>query len=133
MIAFANTNLQILLMNIPDYRQFDVWPKSRHLILHIYQLTDKFSEGEWVTLSRHIRSACVAIPNLIADGFSKSEANARFALLQDAVTLTNRLENQLSRAHQLKLVEGRDYEDTKSEVLNIKRMLIQMLQVENTN
>lgn len=58
-------------MDIKDFRELKVWPKSHQLTLRIYKITAKFPPEERYGLMSQMRRAAVSIPANIAEGFRR--------------------------------------------------------------
>lgn len=111
-----------------DFRELKVWEKAHQLTLSVYKATKIFPKEELYGLTSQIRRACASIPANIAEGCGrKGEAElARF--LQIAMGSASELEYHLLLAHDLNLLQAKDYESLANDVTEIKRMLASFIQ-----
>jgi four helix bundle protein len=111
-----------------DFRELKVWEKAHQLTLSVYKATKIFPKEELYGLTSQIRRACASIPANIAEGCGrKGEAElARF--LQIAMGSASELEYHLLLAHDLNLLQAKDYESLANDVTEIKRMLTSFIQ-----
>ncbi|MDP9194808.1 MAG: four helix bundle protein [Acidobacteriota bacterium] len=65
-----------------NYRDLDVWQKSRLLTAEVYRLTGKFPRAEMFGLGQQMRRAAVSVPSNIAEAHGRrSDADITHFLL----------------------------------------------------
>lgn len=111
-----------------DFRQLKVWQRAHQLVLGIYRMTAGFPNEETYALKTQIRRAAVSIPSNIAEGCGRNgDAElARFCWI--AAGSASELEYQLLLAHDLKLLQSKDYDELVQQATEIKRMLTAFIQ-----
>jgi four helix bundle protein len=111
-----------------DFRQLVVWQKAHQLTLEIYHLTMTFPRDETYGLTAQIRGAARSIPTNLAEGCGRGgDAElARFCAI--ARGSASELEYHLLLAHDLKLIEPKDYGPLAEQTIEIKRMLTGLIQ-----
>jgi len=106
-----------------DFRKLNVWQKAHLLTLAIYEITKSFPRDELYGLTSQIRRACSSIPANIAEGCGK-DTDAEFGrFLQIAQSSASELEYHLLLAHDLKLLEDKDYLSLSKQTEEVRRML----------
>ena len=111
-----------------DFRKLVVWQKAHNLTVEIYKKTATFPRAEIYGLTSQIRRATTSVPANIAEGCGrKSEAEfGRF--LQIAMGSASELEYHLLLARDLEYLPESDYAPFDSQVCEIKRMMISLIQ-----
>jgi four helix bundle protein len=56
---------------INNYRDLQVWQKSKELVLAVYEITKLFPSDEKFGLTNQVRRAAVSIPSNIAEGYGR--------------------------------------------------------------
>ena len=78
-----------------DYRRLDVWRRSRHLVLEIYNATYDFPADERFGLTRQLRRAAVSIPSNIAEGAGRASPGDFGRFIRMAIGSACEVETQL--------------------------------------
>lgn len=52
------------------FRKLIVWQRAHHLVLLVYQITEKFPKHEMFGLTSQLRRAAVSVPANIAEGYA---------------------------------------------------------------
>ena len=106
-----------------DFRSLKVWEKAHALVIAVYTATQRFPKEEIYGLTSQIRRAAVSIPANIAEGCGK-EGDVEFRrYLLIAMGSASELEYLLMLAHDLKYLEGTNYQSLHESVIEIRRML----------
>ena len=111
-----------------DFRSLKVWEKAHLLTLKIYKVTEKFPREELYGLISQIRRACVSIPTNIAEGCVRSSDADFSRFLYIALGSTSELEYLILLAMDLKIIKNELHLELNSEINEIKKMLISMIQ-----
>jgi four helix bundle protein len=111
-----------------DFRSLKVWEKAHELTLKIYKITDSFPKQEIYGVTNQIRRAAVSIPTNIAEGCGKDTDPElkRYCLI--AMGSSSELEYLLLLAHDLKYFSEEDYQQTQSQIIEIRKMLNAFIQ-----
>jgi len=105
-----------------------VWEKSHQLILAIYKSTKNFPKEEMYGLTSQIRRAGISIPSNIAEGCGRA-SDAEFSrFLQISFGSASELEYQILLSRDLGFLNDVTYETLNSQLIEIKRMLISLIQ-----
>ncbi|MBY5956664.1 four helix bundle protein [Membranicola marinus] len=84
-----------------NFRELDIWQKSRKLVKEIYQVTRNFPAEERYGLSSQIQRAGVSIPSNIAEGCSRKSEIEFTRFLEIAQGSAFEVETQLILANDL--------------------------------
>lgn len=116
-----------------DFRQLVVWQKAHRLTLEIYQFTKSFPREETYGLTAQLRGAARSIPTNLAEGCGRDgDAEfARFCVI--ASGSASELEYHLLLAHDLKLIQPKDYGRLAEQTVEIKKMLSALIQKLNAD
>ena len=92
-----------------DFRELKVWQKAHELTLAVYQITANFPREELYGLTAQLRRAGSSIAANLAEGCGRNgDAElARFCSM--AMGSASELEYHLLLAHDLKLIQTKDY------------------------
>ena len=102
-----------------DFKNLEVWQKSRELVKDIYDLTKKFPKEELNGLTNHIRSTSISISSLIAKG-KVENLKEQFEI---ALSTTFSLQSQLLLAIDLGYLWNSDIETLTSKIEEIQKLL----------
>ena len=111
-----------------DFRELQVWRKAHELTLAVYQITASFPREELYGLTAQLRRAGSSIAANLAEGCGRNgDAElARFCSM--AMGSASELEYHLLLAHDLKLIQTKDYDALDQRAVELKRMLTVLLQ-----
>ena len=111
-----------------DFRELQVWRKAHELTLAVYQITASFPREELYGLTAQLRRAGSSIAANLAEGCGRNgDAElARFCSM--AMGSASELEYHLLLAHDLKLIQTKDYDALDQRAVELKRMLTALLQ-----
>ena len=111
-----------------DFRDLKVWQRAHELVLDTYRLTVDFPSDERFGLTAQLRRSATSIASNIAEGCGRG-TDADFArFVQMATGSASEVEYQLLLAHDLKFIDRVPHDDLSSRVVEIRRMLISLLQ-----
>jgi four helix bundle protein len=118
---------------VKDFRELKVWQKAHELTLAVYQITANFPREELYGLTAQIRRAGSSIAANLAEGCGRNgDAElARFCSM--AMGSASELEYHLLLAHDLKLIQTKDYDALDQRAVELKRMLTALLQKLNAD
>jgi len=111
-----------------DFKRLTAWQKAHALALTMYRTTASFPRDELYGLTSQIRRAGVSIPANIAEGCGKTGEADFGRFLQIALGSACELEYHILLAHDLDFVADADYGQLDTQVNEVKRMLISLLQ-----
>ncbi len=111
-----------------DFHTLNVWKKAHNLTLAVYHTTGSFPPDERDGLVARSRHSSAAIPAHIAQGCGQSDDACLASALQQAMGAASELEYNLLLAHDLHLLQNRDYALLNSSVGEVKRMLTSFIQ-----
>jgi four helix bundle protein len=118
---------------VKDFRELKVWQKAHELTLAVYQITANFPREELYGLTAQLRRAGSSIAANLAEGCGRNgDAElARFCSM--AMGSASELEYHLLLAHDLKLIQTKDYDALDQRAVELKRMLTALLQKLNAD
>lgn len=106
-----------------DFRQLEVWEKSRRLATAVYRATGGWPIDERFGLTQQARRAAVSIPSNIAEGCGR-EGNADFArFLQMAMGSLMELDSLIAIAKDLGFEGESNDARLNAPILELRRML----------
>ena len=116
-----------------DFRELQVWRKAHELTLAVYQITASFPREELYGLTAQLRRAGSSIAANLAEGCGRNgDAElARFCSM--AMGSASELEYHLLLAHDLKLIQTKDYDALNQRAIELKRMLTALFQKLNAD
>jgi four helix bundle protein len=110
-----------------DYTNLKVWEKSHSATLSIYKVTENFPEKERYGLISQIRRSATSVPANIAEGCGKFSDPDFARFLQIALGSTHETEYYLLLSKDLKYLPEEKYQELKSNISEIKSMLIALI------
>ena len=105
------------------YKDLIVWQKAIELVVHIYELTDKFPREEIFGLTSQIRRAAVSIPSNIAEGKMRGGEIEFKRFLFIAFASGAELETQIIIAKKLPKTANLDYNKIDLNLSEVMKML----------
>ena len=108
---------------IRDYRDLDVFKKSRALVKSIYQLTSRFPSTEKFGLISQLQRAVISIPANIAEGNARSSKKDYANFISIAAGSSAEVEALLMLACDLNYVTDTDLQTISLELISIRKML----------
>ena len=111
-----------------DFRNLKVWENAHALTLDAYKASKIFPREEMYVLTSQMRRASTSIGANIAEGVCR-RGDVDFArFLQIAVGSASELEYHLLLARDLELMGALDYQRLSNETIEVKRMLVSLMQ-----
>ena len=111
-----------------DYRNLEVWKKSRALAAEVYRLTERFPRSEIFGLTSQMRRAALSIALNIAEGNGRWTKRDQSAFIVTARASAQELEAICFVAEDLKFITAEMAERLRKSVNQIGRMLNGLLQ-----
>lgn len=106
-----------------NFRKLNVWKKAVNLATVVYKQTKPFPKEERFGLTSQIRRCTVSISSNIAEGAGRGSAKDFKHFLNIATGSCNELETQLIISKNLNYLKQNEFEETKSAVIEIQKML----------
>lgn len=113
------------MVYLKSYKELIVWQKSSQLVKEIFILTNEFPKSELYGLISQIRSAAVAIPSNIAEGYGRKSAKEYAQFYSIAYGSALELETQIIIAKELHFVE-------KERFIKVEKLLEEILRMLNS-
>jgi four helix bundle protein len=110
-----------------DYRSLKVWAKAHRLNLDVYALTNAFPREEVYGLTSQMRRAASSIPTNLAEGCGRETVAELARFLYIAMGSVSELDCQLLMAKDLDYITLAEYEQTLTQLNEVRRMLIAYL------
>lgn len=105
------------------FENLTVWKESVNLSIFIYKITKQFPKEELYGLTSQIRRAVISISSNIAEGSSKSSLKDQTRFSEIAYGSLMEVLNQLILAYKLQYVDYKNYEETRSQIEYVARLL----------
>jgi four helix bundle protein len=106
-----------------NYKELNVWQKSRELVKFIYFLTSKFPKEELFGISSQMRRAVISISSNIAEGSGHSSKKDFIRFLEISYSSTSELETQIILSFDLNYVIEIDLNQGLEKISEIQKML----------
>jgi four helix bundle protein len=106
-----------------QFKELDIWKRSRSFSSKIYNITSHFPESEKFGLTNQLRRSSVSIPSNIAEGSSRSSNKDFSRFLEIAIGSAYEIETQLLIASDLRFISIIDTEETIRELHEIVKMI----------
>lgn len=108
---------------IRNYRDLEVWQRSRRLVKTIYLLTETFPKSQQFVLTQQMQRAALSIPSNIAEGQAKRATRDYIRHVNIACGSLAELDTQLLLACDLGFANATATAPTEEECAIIGRML----------
>ena len=112
---------------VQDFKKLSVWGKAHKVTLRDYEATRRFPCEELFCLTQQMRRSSSSIPNNSAEGCGRGTAADFARFLQMAMGSACELEYQLIPARDLGHLPADHYSELDSNVCEVKRMLVALL------
>lgn len=109
---------------IRNFKNLEIWKRSRNLVKTIYLLSDNFPDSEKFGLSSQIRRAVISIPSNIAEGSGRNSIADFKRFLDIAIGSLCEVETQLYLSYDLDFVNKEKAKVIVNEVIQIRKMII---------
>ena len=106
-----------------NYKELQIWQRSRELVKDIYHLTEVFPDTERFGLVTQMRRSSVSIPSNIAEESGKSSNKDFIRFLEMARSSAFELETQLILAHDLRFISEEKLSDLQGKLEEIQKMI----------
>lgn len=117
-----------------DYKKLQVWQRGHQLTLAIYRATRSFPREEMYGLTSQLRRSSSSVPANIAEGCGRDTPAELARFLYVALGSASECEYHILLAHDLGLLDDKDYGFLSGQATQLKRMLaalIRKLRTEN--
>jgi four helix bundle protein len=125
--AFVGTDEEM-----SDYRDLEVWKKSRVLTVGVYRATAKFPRSEMFGLTSQMRRAASSIVSNIAEGHGRWTRRDCRSFIVIARGSAQELETQIFIAEDLEFLSEQESAELREAVNRIGRMLNGLLRYYST-
>ena len=106
-----------------NFRNCNLWEKSRILLLSIYKIADGFPNSERVKIGICMKNCCVANLSNVMKLCDFGKQNSIEKTTQLSISLMGRLKEYLENAHEQKILKSSDFEYLIHETNEIKCLL----------
>ncbi len=109
-----------------NFRNLEVWKRSRILVRDIYILTAEFPSTEKFGITSQLRRAAVSVPSNISEGCGRGTIPQLQHFLDISIGSLCELETQMLLCCDLKLLQGENIKVKASldEISQLRRMII---------
>lgn len=108
-------------MSLKDYKELEVWKKSRQLVQNIYMLAKDFPNDEKIGLSSQIKRSSISISSNIAKGIGKQTKKETKQFFYIAKESLYELETQL---FDLSFINEKILNVTISQLIEVRKLII---------
>jgi four helix bundle protein len=117
-----------VLINMSNYKELDVWRKSKILTIEIYRITDDGSFNKDFSFRDQIRKAAISIPSNIAEGDESGFNKLGIRYFYIAKGSLAELETQLDIANSIGYLDTEVYTILSQKMIIISKMLSKLIQ-----
>lgn len=110
-------------MKTYSFEKLDVWKYTVEFIVKLYSATERFPDTEKYGLVSQLRRAAVSIASNIAEGSSRKTYKDQARFYNIAYSTALEVMNQLIISNRLTMLNDAEYEDLRSNLEEITRML----------
>ena len=107
-----------------NFKNLDIWKRSRVLVKQIYLMTRKFPREELFVLIAQIRKSAISIPSNIAEGCGRGTDKQLIHFLDIAIGSNCELETQIYLSFDLEYISQEEQDRFVSEITEIRRMIL---------
>jgi four helix bundle protein len=113
---------------VKNYKELDVWRKSKKLAVEVYKATEAFPKAEQFGLTIQVRRAAVSVPANIAEGWGRGSTREYIQFLLIARGSLMEIETHLIIATELEYLTMEQLRDFQGQVEGIGQMLNRLVQ-----
>lgn len=106
-----------------NFRNLDVWKKSKELCIFIYKLSNTMPKEETYGMISQIRRAVVSIPSNIAEGYAKSSMKEKLRFIEVSIGSFYELATQIEIAKDINYITEKQYQEFKKYFEEVGRLL----------
>lgn len=111
-----------------DYKKYDVWVKSHHLVLIVYkEIAPLFPKSEQFELTSQMKRAAYSVPFNIVEGCGRNTDKDFAHFLDMALGSTQELEYCFLLLKDLSFIDEDNYNSVNEKVNEIKAKLINLI------
>lgn len=107
-----------------NFKELEIWKRSRLFCSEIYDITAQFPESEKFGLTNQLRRASVSVPSNIAEGSSRNSNKEFGRFLEIAIGSCYEIETQLLISSDLKFISPNSIEKLFTELNEIIKMIV---------
>lgn len=106
-----------------EYKELDIWKKTRILANDVYTLTKKFPREEMFSLTNQIRRCVVSVPSNIAEGIGRNTTKDTIHFLFIARGSLFELETQLLLSYDQHYLNETELNEVLSKLVDCKKLI----------
>lgn len=106
-----------------EYKELDIWKKTRILANDVYTLTKKFPREEMFGLTNQIRRCVVSVPSNIAEGIGRNTTKDTIHFLFIARGSLFELETQLLLSYDQRYLNETELNEVLSKLVDCKKLI----------
>ncbi len=106
-----------------NFRELNIWQKSKQLAIHIYKITSNFPTDEKFGLIAQIRRASISVPANIAEGAGRKSKKDFSQFINIALGSLNEVSTFLEIAKDLNILDVNTFDNLEKEIRHISNML----------
>ncbi len=109
---------------MPNFRKLAVWAKAHTLAVSVYRLAASLPSSERFGVVSQMQRSAASIPANIAEGAGRGSDRDYARFISIAIGSSNELDYHLQLAQDLGMVNDTDVEAVRSQVVEVRRMLL---------
>jgi four helix bundle protein len=110
-----------------DFKDLNVWQRSRELMLRVYRIADELPQPRLVELSAQLRASALSIPSNIAEGNGRHSDRDQARYYRIALGSARELESQLILLNDLEMLSKADWDKLSADLEEVGKMLTGLL------
>ncbi|WP_024790807.1 MULTISPECIES: four helix bundle protein [unclassified Lebetimonas] len=116
-----------------NFRELNVWQKSKSLVVDIYYLTNKETFKRDFSLKDQMRRSAVSIPSNIAEGDERNSNKESIRFLYIANGSVAELITQITIAYEINYITKKEYIALLKELEDISKMIKSLINYRSKN
>ena len=113
---------------IQNFKDLQIYIRSKELVLRIYKITDKYPNNEKYNVISQLRRSVLSIPLNIAEGYGRMTREEFKRFLKISLGSSNEVEALLDISKDLKYITEKEYQEINKENDEIGKMIYSAIQ-----
>jgi four helix bundle protein len=107
-----------------NFKNLEIWKKSRALVKEVYHLTNDFPSEEKFGLTLQIRRSSISVPSNIAEGCGRGTDKQLIQFLNISIGSLCELETHIYSANDLEFIDNQVNNKIIQEIAEVRKMVM---------
>lgn len=122
-----------LIIEMRDFRKYEVWQLSHNFVLEIYSISKSFPKEEQFNIASQLRRAAASIPTNISEGCGRSSDKEFNHFLNIALGSTSETEYLIILCQDLNIIETQNSIQLLEKINHIKSKIFKLKEKLNSH